>query len=253
MGDHHDRLTGLEGAVEVWLGTPQELGGTGDRELLDATERARADRFLREQPRVTYTAAHGLVRRALSAYAPVDPRAWRFVVGEHGRPDIDPQTPGLVGAARELSFNLSHTRGLVAVAVSRVAATGVDVEWIERDNDLRRLAAAKFALGERGRLEREVDEDGFRRRFFSYWTLKESYLKARGTGITLPLGAFAFRVEPEAPVDVEFDAVLADDPSDWQFEIRDVGASHALAVAVRRGAGVGDLELRVLDADASRP
>ncbi|QDU67852.1 4'-phosphopantetheinyl transferase family protein [Engelhardtia mirabilis] len=243
----------LERAVEVWLGSPEALGGLAGRDLLDDAERARADRFLRPEPQVTYTSAHALVRRALSAYAPVEPRQWRFSVGEHGRPDVDPRTPGLDADTRRLAFNLSHTRGLVAVAVSTVPAIGVDVEWIGRKNDLRRLAAAKFAPAERGRLEREVDEQAFRRRFFRYWTLKESYLKARGTGITLPLDAFAFQVECGAPVDVAFDAVLGDDPSAWQFEVSDVGTEHALAVAVGRGVDAPDLAVRIFTAGVGRP
>jgi len=197
-------LERLDRSVEIWLGAPDELGGMAGAEHLDGNERARLDRFKRDEPKVSYAAAHGLVRRVLSHYVDLPPRDWRYVFGKHGRPDIDPQTPGLTEAGRQLVFNLSHTRGLIAVAVSTCAATGVDVEWVDRTNDLGRLAEAKFAAAEQRRLGLEADESGFRARFFDYWTLKESYLKARGTGLALPLGAFAFDVEPDAPVAVVY-------------------------------------------------
>lgn len=253
MSTTADNLARLAGAVEVWLAAPAALAGEAAAATLDAGERERAARFLRDEPRATFVAAHGLVRRVLSHYAERPPEAWRFRVGEHGRPDVDPDASGLSGAARDLAFNLSHTRGLVAVAVARLPGIGVDVEWTPRQNDLERLARAKFAAAERAHLARETDAAAFRRRFFRYWTLKESYLKARGTGITLPLGAFAFDVEPGRPVGVTFDAELADDPAAWQFDARDVGAEHALAVGLRRGVGAPDRALRVLWADDRRP
>lgn len=262
MTDPVAQYARLDGAVDVWLGDTAALRGATDRELLDAAERERADRFRREELRVDYAAAHAFLRRVLSRYAAVEPAAWRWSIGEHGRPDIDSAASGLPAEAGALAFNLSHTTDLVAVAVARVPAVGVDVEWLERPNDLRRLAGAKFAAAEVKRLDREREEGPFRRRFFHYWTLKEAYLKARGTGITLPLGAFAFEVEPPAAVRVQFEPELNDDPAAWQFASLDVPradgaagpAQHALAVAVERRAGAADLELRLRrESDASEP
>jgi 4'-phosphopantetheinyl transferase len=182
----------------------------------------------------------------LSSLIPLEPRAWRFVLGPDGRPDIDPQTPGLPPEGRALSCNLAHTRGLVAVAVSTVPATGVDAEFRGRRTDLARLARAKFAPAEVQRLGREVEGEAFRRRFFRYWTLKESYLKARGTGLRLPLDGFAFDVEPDRPIAVSIAEELEDDGAAWQFAVADVDPQHSLALALRRGIGQPDLGVRWL-------
>ena len=54
-----------------------------------------------------------LVRTVLSRYVAVRPEAWEFSYNPHGKPSVaGPGEPGL-------EFNLSHTEGVVVLAVSR--------------------------------------------------------------------------------------------------------------------------------------
>jgi 4'-phosphopantetheinyl transferase len=70
-------------------------------------------------------------------------------------------------------------------------------------------------------------------RFFLYWTLKESYIKARGMGLALPLSAFSFELDsPGSGVRVQFDPSLADDPGRWHFSVLSYGRRHAIATGV---------------------
>ena len=87
--------------------------------------------------------------------------------------------------------HLSNTTGLVVCAVSRDCVIGIDVENIARTLDADELAPSVFAPAELADFRRSGLEDR-RNRFFSYWTLKESYIKARGRGLSLPLDAFWF-------------------------------------------------------------
>ena len=70
--------------------------------------------------------------------------------------------------------------------------------------------------------------------FFDYWTLKESYIKARGLGLTLPLGQFTFHRIPGRAPTISFAPALHDDPSSWQFAQFWPTRDHRMAVAVRR-------------------
>jgi 4'-phosphopantetheinyl transferase len=83
----------------------------------------------------------------------------------------------LAGAC-EWSFNLSHTDGLMLVAVSNGVQVGVDVEKIRPIEGAKRIAARYFSAKECESLE--VDPASF----FRLWTRRESALKAWGIGIS---------------------------------------------------------------------
>src|SRR6185436_18685723 len=93
-----------------------------------------------------------------------------------------------------LHFNLTNTRGLVACAVSVAhAEVGVDAEALDRSGETVAIADRYFST-EEVRALRALPESAQRQRFFAYWTLKESYIKARGLGLRLPLDQFSFRL-----------------------------------------------------------
>ncbi len=195
---------------------------------LPEDEQVRARRYLRDEDRDRFVVARALVRQQLSRFGPLAPSDWRFVTNGHGRPEIaNPPT-----AAPRLRFNLSHTRGLVACAVTGDREVGVDVEYIDRrlTHD---VATRFFAAREVADLH-ALDTDAQALVFFDYWTLKEAYIKARGLGLALPLGQFAFRLAPPGPPVVAFDEALGDEPASWQFFQSRPSPRHRLALAVRR-------------------
>src|SRR5262245_58866692 len=86
---------------------------------LSPEERVRHARFRFESDRDIYLVAHALTRRMLGRVIGVASAALEFAAGEHGRPElVAPE------AARGFRFNLSHTHGLVACAVTRTADIG---------------------------------------------------------------------------------------------------------------------------------
>ncbi|HVZ73442.1 MAG TPA: 4'-phosphopantetheinyl transferase superfamily protein [Polyangia bacterium] len=225
--------------VDVWLFEAPETmsAATAARceALLSPDERARGARYRGAGDRARHLAAHALARAALSTTAPlIAPAAWRFVTNAHGRPEVAPEQ--LAGAPR---FNLSHTHGLVACAVARDREVGVDVEHTEPKTLDLEVARAVFAPAEVDAIV-ALPEAERRARFFAIWTLKESYIKARGLGLALPLQKFAFT--PDGPNDeggalLEIAPELADDAASWLFTRARPTPRHALALAVRRAPG----------------
>lgn len=195
--------------------------------LLSADEFAHASRLRYPQHQREYIISHALLRTTLSQYVPsVEPAEWRFQRNEFGK-------PGLVATsgAERLRFNLSHTFGLSVCAVCLDVDLGVDVEFHANRESLLEVADQYFS-------KREVDdlralpaaEQGDV--FFRYWTLKESYVKARGAGLTIPLESFSFHLGADGSVALSTDA---DDNlgCDWQFRALLAGSRHSVAVALR--------------------
>jgi 4'-phosphopantetheinyl transferase len=209
--------------VHVYCGAPADLALAGQADLT-ADEIERMNRFVFERDREIFLATRILVRTTLSRYQALAPSDWRFVANDHGRPEIAEQ-------ATDLRFNLSNTRGLVVCAVARDRDVGVDVERIARSAPLD-VADRFFAPVEVVALRALAPSDQGRR-FFDYWTLKESYIKARGLGLALPLAGFAFRFAEDGMPSIEVDPSLGDDGSRWQFEQRLVTAEHLVAVCAR--------------------
>ncbi len=230
-------LADLASEVHLWLtpdpGSLPTARGARCLELLDPPERVQYQRFRVERARRLYLLARVLTRTALSRYVEVPPHAWRFRIERRGRPEIEAPA-GLP----PLRFNLSHTDGLVACAVALESDVGVDVEHTGRRVEHLDLADHSFSAVEAATL-RELQGGDRIDRFFSYWTLKEAYIKARGLGMALPLRRFSFTFPGRGEIGVSFDPKLEDSSQDWQFELFRPSQKHLLAVAVRRRRGLG--------------
>jgi len=222
------------GEVHVWTVSPESIDDPGlleaYRGLMSPDEARKCRRLIFARHRHRCLVTRALVRTVLSKYAAIDPSAWTFELNEHGKPEIASGRCDL-----PLRFNLSHTRGLVACAVALRREVGVDVEWLGRSARTVDVADRFFSPSEVRDLHAAPAGER-RERFFRYWTLKESYIKARGFGLALPLGRFSFHIDDE-PIRISFDPDLEDDPHSWRFELFRSSPEHLMAAAVRRGAG----------------
>ena len=130
--------------------------------------------------------------------------------GVNGKPHLRPFP--------DIHFNISHTEGL-AVCAFADTPVGVDTEKVKKVRDplVRRVLcreeqdvlyrfrdSADMINGK----EVSVFDDSERERefdtvFFRYWTLKESYLKREGCGLTREPGEIRFLLDPgdwESPI-----------------------------------------------------
>lgn len=203
------------------------------RMLLTDAEREQMGRFYFEDDRRRYLVTRALVRTALSRYAPIAAADWRFDKNAYGRPAIAEHH----GSACEITFNISHTRGLIALALTRRVALGVDVEnFVVRDAPID-IANHFFSPGEVAALA-VVESEHRQRRFFEYWTFKESYIKARGMGLSLPLDKFTFSYPREDSVELDIDPELGDDARRWLLWQLQPAPDYLLALCIEKQAGV---------------
>ena len=219
--------------VQLWFAFCDEIAEQSlladYRRLLVDEERQKEARFHFARDRHRYLITRALVRTVLSRYASVMPQDWRFAEDTYGRPQIVNDH----AAARRISFNVSHTSSLVVLGVSCERALGVDTEDVQTRRADLQIADHYFSVDEVTQL-RATPPELQQARFFEYWTLKESYIKARGFGLALPLGDFAFKLNPPGPPEITFEPALEDDPRTWQFLQDWPTPQHRLGLAVRR-------------------
>lgn len=195
-------------------------------------ERARQARYVQAKDRDLHRLTRALQRTVLSRYAKVLPRDWVFARDAYDKPSVC----GPSGAPWP-RFNLSNTEGLVACAVSTtVPLLGVDVEPTTRRIEVAELADRFFSPVEAADL-RSQPPALQAMRFFTYWTLKESYIKACGQGLSIPLDQFTFHLAASGEITVSFDPRLADDPAAWRYRLFRASDHHLAAVAARVGPG----------------
>ena len=197
--------------------------------LLNEEERQNQQRFYFERDRLRYLVTRALVRSVLSRYAPIAPEEWRFATNSYGRPHI----AGAPTAASDIRFNLSHTHSLIVLGVTLGRELGVDVENVRTRSASIQIADSFFAPEEVADLAR-VPVEHRQHRFFEYWTLKESYIKARGMGLSIPLDKFSFHYRADGAVELSVCAELEDDPCRWQFWHLQPAPGYLLAVCAER-------------------
>jgi len=236
--------------VDVWVVAASALDPADVARmatLLTPEETARGARFVRGADRDAFVLTRALVRTTLSRYGSTAPADWRFVTNRYDCPFLVDAQAG----APPLQFNVSHTAGLVALAVARGPRVGLDVESVARPV-LEAVPERHFAPDE-VRALRALPAAHQPRVFFDYWTLKEAYIKARGMGLALPLDGFAFTLHDGAPPTIRFADGFDDLDGRWQFRQAWPTPTHRLALAVESPSAEVRMALRHLPVAAVVP
>lgn len=218
----------LQTQAHVWFCQPAAISDTQKlaayKTILSASEFERYRRFHFEKDRHNYLVSHALLRHALSKYAALPASHWQFVCGEHGRPELASSLalPGLF-------FNLTHTDGFSACVISSNRRCGIDAENIHRKNKLDAVARRMFAEEELAQL----DEKNIGTPFYFFWTLREAYVKALGTGLAGSSKDFYFDVDRNG-LNVKMHSKRGSfgDNNNWQFALSEPTSTHVLAVTV---------------------
>lgn len=191
-------------------------------EILDPEEVERWKRYQRQDSRDLFLVAHVATRFVLSHYGNTEPAAWIFERGENGRPEI-------VRGPAGLRFNISHTDGMVAVLVHGQHDAGVDVESPWRTTDIISVSRRVFTETERAAMLSlpEAEQAG---RFYQLWTLKESFIKAKGKGFAMPLSKFGFGIDAAGSIDFSCDPSLDPDASAWGYSTHYSADGHVISV-----------------------
>lgn len=172
--------------VDVWLCEINRLQSCKRLiPLLTEYEQKRAAAILNLANQRAYIAAHLLLQWVLTQHYGICHRDLVLICNAHGKPCLEQYC--------HIHFNISHTDGMVAVAVSNFPV-GVDVEHTLVKNPIA-LAQAFFAPLE---IEDLVTNHSPARLFRRYWVAKEACVKAIGVGIGALLNKCVLSPKPLA-------------------------------------------------------
>lgn len=178
-----------KGDVQVWKVSVNPVPpGHPALGILNHEETERAKRFYFDKDRDLFTGSRIVLRYLLSRITHEHPAGLRFAFGEHGKPQLADHG--------DIHFNLSHSRYVSVLAVSRTGPVGIDVEATDRQIDIRALSRNFFSLDEHQHLEQQDGDEQYC--FFDIWTRKEAFIKALGTGISEGLQTFSVPTVAEA-------------------------------------------------------
>ncbi|WP_212112461.1 4'-phosphopantetheinyl transferase family protein [Bartonella queenslandensis] len=195
--------------------------------LLSPCEHKRFRQFKAKSAQNEYLVGRVLLRTILSKMAPIAPQEWQFISNKYGRPEI---TPTQKWAVLGLNFNISHSCGLVVLAISNDCCIGIDVEAITRPINAKELAYRCFTSTEANFI---CDVNGKKRleRFYTIWILKEAYSKALGLGLSLPFDSFSFDLSETQHNIIK---LTSQHPSSalWRFARWKIKSNHQIALAI---------------------
>ena len=241
MNQHHSqapskpqpRLPPKDNHVHVWLmfhdklPVPQQLSTST---LLSEQELLRQRRFATPELQYRFQCRREMLRRILTVYRPdIHESDWNFTLNPHGKPQIHPTQ-----SQNQLYFNLSHTDGFTALAISEIEECGIDIEntAVRRPSSYLDIADRFFTEPESARIKQGSTVAQIQR-FFDFWTLKEAYIKAVGKGLSLGLDRFQFIIKPAMPIAIEYPPPAIDNANTWVFHQETIDEDLRLAIALR--------------------
>jgi len=221
-------LESLKTEVHVWYCSPDVIRGEDKLSayisVLSADELERYHRFHFDKDRQNYLVTHVLLRSALSNYVDVTASQWQFIDGDKGKPGLVQQA-GLPN----FDFNITHTDGLSACVIALNRLVGIDAECVKRQNKVAAIAQRMFAEQELANLKASENSQQV---FYYYWTLREAYVKALGTGLAGSSKDYYFDLALNGKNAVIRNATSQQEEiKGWDFRLYQPTAEHVLSVA----------------------
>lgn len=199
--------------IEIWtvrLNDPS-LNENEFRQFLSADERKKADRYRINKDRHNYTLTRGILRQLIGHYLNGSAASINF----HYTPQGKPYIPN-----KALAFNISHSGEQALLAFSAAGNIGIDLERMQHDFDFYRIQQRYFSNEQVAAISNSSDSYKI---FYQFWTLKEAFIKAIGSGLFRDLGSFDIPLNATTFTD-------SNDGKEWQIRTLNIDPDYAAAI-----------------------
>ena len=169
----------MKSNLDVWtFDIPAELPVAGWQSYcLPPKETQRANSYLVSHAQRRFLFGRIVLRCILSLYTGLPPRSIELTYTS-GKPMLRSMFEP------PLYFNLSHSKDLLVIAVTTNGETGIDIEFIENDDRLFESLWDRLLTDQEREMLGGLSPSDQIIAMHDAWVMKESYLKAKGTGIT---------------------------------------------------------------------
>ncbi|MFZ5351497.1 MAG: 4'-phosphopantetheinyl transferase family protein [Bacillota bacterium] len=157
--------------------------------------------------------SEAMIRYILIRYYNIENDSIRIKYNHYGKPYIEKY--------ENIHYNISHAGEWVVCAVHD-SPVGIDIEKIQIIDI--KIAKRFFAPTEYEYIKSSQDYDTLKR-FYDIWTLKESFLKALGCGLSKPLNSFSITID-----DYDIKLKNGDQVQDFYFKMFDIEKIYKLSI-----------------------
>jgi 4'-phosphopantetheinyl transferase len=171
------------------------------------------------------------LRTLLGNYLNIEPSQIEFVYGQYGKPALKTGT-----YKTALDFNLSHSKDFAIYAFGLYRKIGIDLEHVHPIPDMDDFARQFFSHRENilinslaGKQKEEV--------FFKIWTCKEAFLKANGSGLTVPIDQVETTLESDGTVTLVSAGEGEEQAELWRLEVLSPVPGYQAALVVEGHGG----------------
>ena len=194
----------LDSEIHVWIiGNDISIPYNDMIDILCAEEKIKAGSFVFEKDKVNFVKTRFCIRLALSYYLNLELKEINFVYNEYDKPRINPTISNI-----PINFSISHSNGLIVFAFQQNQEIGVDIEYVDNKKIDELLYDESILSVEEIELMKSERPDCREKLFYKLWTCKESYLKALGIGLNMPLKQIRIVSNLSSVIAVDYNAPM---------------------------------------------
>lgn len=167
-----------KGELHIWNYTfdQKDVEQEQLRPILSAEERSRTNNFVYEKDAAKYIGNHVFRKHVLANYLSIPASTIQYAYTNFGKPYLE-NTP--------IHFSHAYRSDKALLAIYLDATVGIDLEEIKTLQDPKTFTEYSFSKEENEHIfqNSSMNEDVL----FTYWTFKEAYIKATGTGLNVDI------------------------------------------------------------------
>lgn len=182
--------------------------------LIDEDKKYKIHRFVNKQDKIRSLIADILVRFIIMKKLLIKNETISFKRNDYGKPFLK--------GYQNFNFNISHSEDFVVCAIDE-KPIGIDIEKINQI-EYEEIWESFFSISEKDYIKRTIDNR--LNRFYEIWTLKESYIKLYGKGLSIPLRSFSIAIDENENISV----IMENERKEYYFKMFDLDDEYKIAV-----------------------